>query len=107
MTDEAPHHQRRCNSCREWIDARAVVCYLCGDEKSEERTSAVAAAHAERVNANLFSEGNAAMRDHAATRNIPSRASGVGPQGNAYRGAKGGDALYRHIRQKLKEATGA
>lgn len=106
MTEES-HKQRMCMSCREWIDARAVECYLCGEAKVDERTAAIAQAERERLNSHLFGEGNAALRDHAATRNIPSRASGVGPQGNAYRGAKGGEALYNHIRQQLKEATGA
>ena len=109
MTEETPHHQRRCNDCREWIDARAQTCYLCGGERDETNTAAVTAAHAERMNGHLYGEGNAAMRDHAATRNIPQGGMNgkVGPSGNAYAGARGRNELYAHIRQQLREATGA
>ena|SRR5690348_15253827 len=106
MTEES-HKQRLCMDCREWIDARAVTCYLCGAEKETEVAASVLAAERERLNGHLYGEGNAAMRDHAATRNIPTRASGVGPQGNAYAGARGRQDLYNHIRQQLREATGA
>lgn len=103
---EEPHHQRRCNSCREWIDARASTCYLCGEEKETEIAASALASHATSMNSHLFGEGNAAMRDHQATRNIPTSANGVGPSGNAYAGARGRDQLYKHIRGQLKEATG-
>lgn len=108
MNEEA-HKQRMCMECREWIDARAATCYLCGGEAAERNTAAVNAAHAERVNSHLFGEGNAAMRDHAATRNIPTGGMNgrVGPSGNAYAGARGRDDLFKHIRQQLREATGA
>jgi len=108
VTEEA-HHQRRCNGCREWIDARAASCYLCGDEAPERNSAAVNAAHAERVNGHLLGEGNSALRDHAATRNIPTGGMNgkTGPSGNAYAGARGRGELYNHIRQQLREATGA
>lgn len=101
------HQQRRCNGCREWIDARAVECYLCGVAKAESAASATQA-HRESMNGHLFGEGNAAMRDHAATRNIPQGGMNgrVGPSGEAYKGARGRDDLYRHIRSQLREATG-
>lgn len=103
------HKQRMCMDCREWIDARAATCYLCGAEKETELAGSALQAHTERMNAHLFGEGNAAMRDHAATRNIPSgNLNGrQGPQGNAYAGARGRNELYAHIRQQLREATGA
>lgn len=106
MTDS--HQQRLCNGCREWIDARAQECYLCGAERAERNTAAVNAAHAERVNSHLLGEGNAAMRDHQATRSIPQGNLGgkMGPQGEAYRGARGRGDLYKHIRGQLYEATG-
>ena len=109
MSEETPHKQRLCLDCREWIDARAVSCYICGSEAPERNSAAVNAAHAERMNGHLFGEGNAALRDHQATRNIPTgNLNGrVGPQGNAYQGARGRDQLYKHIRQQLREATGA
>ena len=107
MTEEAPHHQRRCNDCREWIDARAATCYLCGGEKETETAASAIESHRTQMNGHLFGEGNAALRDHQATRSIPTSASGVGPQGAAYQGARGRDQLYRHIRQQLREATGA
>ena len=101
-----PHQQRRCNGCREWIDARAPECYLCGGEKPERNSAAVNAAHETAMNGHLYGEGNAALRDHAATRNIPTSAGGVGPSGNAYAGARGRNDLYQHFRQQLREATG-
>lgn len=107
MSDETPHKQRLCLDCREWIDARAVSCYICGAEAPERNSAAVNAAHQERMNAHLYGEGNAALRDHQATRNIPTNANGVGPSGNAYAGARGRGDLYKHIRQQLREATGA
>lgn len=99
------HQQRRCNGCREWIDARAVECYLCGAVKSERAASA-ALAYEQQMNSHLHGEGNAALRDHAATRNIPTSMSGAGPSGNAYAGARGRSELYNHIRSQLREATG-
>lgn len=93
--------------CREWIDARAVTCYLCGAEKETDVAGSAIESYRTQMNSHLFGEGNAAMRDHQATRNIPTRASGVGPQGAAYAGARGRDQLYKHIRQQLREATGA
>ena len=104
------HQKRRCVACGETIDARAVVCYLCGETPTHEaNNAAVRAAEAERLNGHLYGEGNAAMRDHAATRNIPTgNMNGkVGPAGAAYQGARGRDTLYKHIRQQLREATGA
>lgn len=105
---EQPHNQRLCMDCREWIDARAVACYLCGAEKATEVSGAVQAAERERLNGHLFGEGNAAMRDHAATRSIPTgNLNGrAGPSGAAYQGARGRNELYAHIRQQLREATG-
>jgi hypothetical protein len=104
VSEETPHKQRRCNGCREWIDIRAAECYLCGAERDEPNTAAVNAAHAERMNAHLFGEGNAARRDHAATRNIPTSAKGVGPSGNAYAGARGYGDLVKHFKSQLREA---
>ena len=104
------HHKRRCVSCGETIDARAATCYLCGEDPQHETArAALNAAEAERLNGHLYGEGNAAMRDHAATRNIPTgNMNGkVGPAGNAYQGARGRDSLYKHIREQLREATGA
>ena len=107
MSEES-HRQRRCNSCREWIDARAVVCYLCGEEKEEQNLAATIQAHRTEVNSHLYGEGNAAMRDHQATRSIPTgNLNGrSGPSGAAYQGARGRNDLYNHIRRQLFEATG-
>jgi hypothetical protein len=109
MSEEEGPTTRCCRNCREWYDARADSCYICGEERPEVNLAAAKAAHAQEVNSHLFGEGNAAMRDHAATRNIPTgNMNGkVGPSGDAYRGARGGDALYRHFREQLREATGA
>lgn len=103
------HHQRMCMDCREWIDARAVTCYLCGAEKETATAASALESHRTQLNGHLFGEGNAAMRDHQATRNIPTGGMNgkVGPSGNAYAGARGRDQLYNHIRQQLREATGA
>lgn len=100
------HKHIRCKACGEMIDARANVCYLCGEQPTHERgDAALRAAQAERLNAHLYGEGNAARRDHQATRNIPTRAAGqMGPQGAAYRGARGYDSLVKHIKSQLREA---
>src|SRR5690242_18369604 len=107
MTEES-HKQRLCMDCREWIDARALTCYLCGAEKDTEVSAAAQAAERERLNGHLYGEGNAAMRDHQATRNIPQgNLNGrMGPSGAAYQGARGRNELYAHIRNQLREATG-
>lgn len=101
------HQKRRCHSCGETIDARATVCYLCNEAPTLERNdAALRAAQAERLNGHLYGEGNAAMRDHAATRNIPQGNLGgrMGPTGAAYQGARGYGDLVKHIKSQLREA---
>lgn len=99
------HKEVRCKGCSEMIDARAATCYLCGEDPQHEQNAAlVNAAHTEKVNSHLFNEGNAARRDHAATRNIPAGGlSGAGPSGAAYRGARGYDALVKTFKNALRQ----
>lgn len=101
------HKRIRCKACGELIDARANTCYLCGETPTHERgDAALRAAQAAALNSHLYGEGNAAMRDHQATRNIPSgNLNGrTGPSGAAYRGARGYDSLVSKIKSDLREA---
>lgn len=100
------HQHRRCSNCGGMYDARAASCYLCGEEPEKTPGAAAAQAHTTAMNAHLYGEGNAARRDHQATRNIPAgNLNGrVGPTGAAYRGARGYDALVKHIKSELRNA---
>lgn len=98
MTDSP--NQRLCNGCREWIDARASTCYLCGEEAPAKNVALINAAHAERVNANLYATGNRAMQEKRVSSQIPQRPSGTGP--TRLYNVEGAQGLAAHYKRELQ-----
>lgn len=100
MTDSP--NQRLCKGCKEWIDARAASCYLCGEEAPERNVALVNAIHTERVNANILAQAGAAQRERQVTSRIPQRPSGTGP--TQLYNVSGARELAAHYKSQLQQA---
>lgn len=99
---ESPN-QRLCTGCKEWIDARAATCYLCGEDAPARNVALINAVHEERVNSNLLAAGNRAMQEKRIGASIPQRPSGTGP--TRLYNVDGARDLAAHYKRQL-QATG-
>lgn len=102
MTDSP--NQRLCKDCKQWIDARAASCYLCGAEGPKQNVALINAVHAESVNSNLYATGNRAMAEKRVSASIPSGglAGKTGP--TRLYDVPGAQALASHYKSQLQEA---
>lgn len=64
MTDTP--NQVLCGGCKEWYDARAPACYLCGHERPEVNVALKNAIAAERMNGALARQAGYARAEAAA-----------------------------------------
>lgn len=104
MTD-APN-QRLCKECKEWYDARASACYLCGAESSEENAALKRATEMAALNGALARQVGFAKADAAAesqfrqARNTGNADLANRPLGNY----PGYGQLVNSIRSSLRES---
>lgn len=79
MTDE-PVKTVCCPKCREWYDARAGACYLCGEERPDTNIALIRAQHATALNTATSRQMALAQAEARVTSMIPSDARGkTGP----------------------------
>lgn len=102
MTDSP--NQRLCTGCKEWIDARAPSCYLCGAEGPQINAALKNAVETERLNANLYAAGNRAMQERRVGASIPSSglAGKTGP--SRLYNVEGAQGLAQHYKSQLQQA---
>ena len=101
-------NQRLCKECKEWIDARAPSCYLCGAEGPDVNAALKRAVETERLNsalsrqvANANAEGRAAQQFQAARRT--GGAAGDQIASRPLTGINGYDSLVGSIKSSLQE----
>lgn len=102
MTDSP--NQRLCSGCKEWIDARAPVCYLCEAEGPVRNTALVNSLHAESVNANLYATGNRALAEKRVSASIPSGGLSGRTGPTRLYPIEGASALKDHYKGELQKA---
>lgn len=96
------HNQRLCKNCKEWYDARASACYLCGTEASDHNEALVAA----RLNGALSQQvanANADARAEAQFRQAH-RTGSMETANRPLNGYPGYGSLVGSIKRQLKEA---
>jgi len=100
MSETDSPNQRLCTGCKEWIDARAQSCYLCGADAPEVNQALKNAIATERLNANLGMHAGRAQAERRVGASIPQNAKGAGPT-QLYR-VPGAQALADHYKTELR-----
>ena len=100
MTDSP--NQRLCTGCKEWIDARAPSCYLCGADAPQVNQALKNAVETERLNANLYMHAGRAQQEKMLGSQIPQSPSGAGP--SRLYNIPGARDLAGHYKAELQKA---
>lgn len=103
------HNQRLCMDCKEWIDARAPSCYLCGGGETAENAALKRAVETAALNGALATQvgyANAEARADAQFKQAHRVGGSAGMEiaNRPVRGVAGYDQLVGRIKSQLKEA---
>ena len=98
---DAPN-QRLCKNCKEWYDARAPACYLCGEEASKPNEALVVA----QMNGALARQVGYAQADQRAQQQFDTarRTNNADLANRPLRGYPGYGELVGSIKRKLQES---